>query len=117
MSKLRAAARSGRGLQQRAGEVRKSPRRCRENVSSHKGMLPPVSAYHLFSHLAEIEAFRKNLLAWYDKCKRDLPWRKLAASESDTNRRAYAGETERTQAVCLGFFSQAEGLSRHIVFA
>ncbi|XP_034635471.1 adenine DNA glycosylase isoform X1 [Trachemys scripta elegans] len=90
MSKLRAAARSGRGLRQGAGEVRKSPRRCRENVSSHKGMLPPVSAYHLFSHLAEIEAFRKNLLAWYDKCKRDLPWRKLAASESDTNRRAYA---------------------------
>uniref|UniRef100_A0A8C3FE24 Adenine DNA glycosylase n=1 Tax=Chrysemys picta bellii TaxID=8478 RepID=A0A8C3FE24_CHRPI len=90
MSKLRAAARSGRGLRQGAGEVRKSPRRCRENVSSHKGMLPPVSAYHLFSHLAEIEAFRKNLLTWYDKCKRDLPWRKLAASESDINRRAYA---------------------------
>ncbi|XP_030428977.1 adenine DNA glycosylase isoform X5 [Gopherus evgoodei] len=94
MSKLRAAARSGRGLQQGAGEGRKSPRRCRKNVSSHKGMLPPVSAqqsaYHLFSHPAEIEAFRKNLLAWYDKCKRDLPWRKLAASESDANRRAYA---------------------------
>ncbi|XP_030428973.1 adenine DNA glycosylase isoform X2 [Gopherus evgoodei] len=97
MSKLRAAARSGRGLQQGAGEGRKSPRRCRKNVSSHKGMLPPVSAqqsaYHLFSHPAEIEAFRKNLLAWYDKCKRDLPWRKLAASESDANRRAYAGLT------------------------
>ncbi|KAG6928296.1 mutY DNA glycosylase [Chelydra serpentina] len=94
MSKLRAAARSGRGLQQGAGDVRKSPRRRRETVSSHKGVLPPVSAqqsaYHLFSHPAEIEAFRKNLLAWYDKCKRDLPWRKLAASESDTNRRAYA---------------------------
>ncbi|XP_032660433.2 adenine DNA glycosylase isoform X5 [Chelonoidis abingdonii] len=94
MSKLRAAARSGRGLQQGAGEGRKSPRRCRENVSSHKGMLPPVpaqqSAYHLFSHVAEIKTFRKNLLAWYDKCKRDLPWRKLAASESDANRRAYA---------------------------
>ncbi|XP_048718211.1 adenine DNA glycosylase isoform X1 [Caretta caretta] len=112
MSKLRAAGRSGRGLQQGAGDVRKSPRRCRENVSSHKDVLPPVSAqqsaYHLFSHPAEIKAFRKNLLAWYDKCKRDLPWRKLAASESDTNRRAYAGETERTQAVCLGFFSQRE---------
>ncbi|XP_050817121.1 adenine DNA glycosylase isoform X4 [Gopherus flavomarginatus] len=94
MSKLRAAARSGRALQQGAGEGRKSPRRCKKNVSSHKGMLPPVSAqqsaYHLFSHPAEIEAFRKNLLAWYDKCKRDLPWRKLAASESDANRRAYA---------------------------
>uniref|UniRef100_A0A8C8SMC8 Adenine DNA glycosylase n=1 Tax=Pelusios castaneus TaxID=367368 RepID=A0A8C8SMC8_9SAUR len=95
MSKLRAAACSRRGLQQGAGgEVRLSPRRRRENASSGKGMLPPVSApqstYHLFSHSAETEAFRKNLLAWYDKCKRDLPWRKLAASEADPNRRAYA---------------------------
>uniref|UniRef100_K7FTK7 Adenine DNA glycosylase n=1 Tax=Pelodiscus sinensis TaxID=13735 RepID=K7FTK7_PELSI len=48
------------------------------------------SAYHLFSRPAEIKAFRKNLLAWYDRCKRDLPWRNLAASEPDANRRAYA---------------------------
>ncbi|NXJ73659.1 MUTYH glycosylase, partial [Trogon melanurus] len=37
--------------------------------------LPP--ARHLFSDPAEIEALRRNLLAWYDKCKRDLPWRTL----------------------------------------
>nr|XP_006117400.1 adenine DNA glycosylase [Pelodiscus sinensis] len=58
------------------------------------GMPPSVSAqqsaYHLFSRPAEIKAFRKNLLAWYDRCKRDLPWRNLAASEPDANRRAYA---------------------------
>ena len=25
---------------------------------------------------ARVQAFRKDLLAWYDKNKRDLPWRK-----------------------------------------
>ncbi|XP_067423855.1 adenine DNA glycosylase isoform X2 [Emydura macquarii macquarii] len=94
MSKLRAAARSRRGLQPGAGGARRAAARGGEDASPRKGMLPPVSAqqsaYHLFSHPAETEAFRKNLLTWYDKCKRDLPWRKLAASESDTNRRAYA---------------------------
>ncbi|NXE45343.1 MUTYH glycosylase, partial [Casuarius casuarius] len=49
---------------------------------------PP--AQHLFSDAAEIEALRGNLLAWYDRCKRDLPWRTLAASEPDVDRRAYA---------------------------
>ncbi|NWR62747.1 MUTYH glycosylase, partial [Bucorvus abyssinicus] len=49
---------------------------------------PP--AQHLFSDPAEIEALRANLLAWYDKCKRDLPWRTLAATEPDADRRGYA---------------------------
>ncbi|KAF1570930.1 Adenine DNA glycosylase, partial [Eudyptes moseleyi] len=50
----------------------------------------PPPAQHLFSDPAEIEALRGNLLAWYDKCKRDLPWRRLAAAEPDADRRAYA---------------------------
>ncbi|XP_009957068.1 PREDICTED: LOW QUALITY PROTEIN: A/G-specific adenine DNA glycosylase, partial [Leptosomus discolor] len=44
----------------------------------------------LFTDPAEIEALRGNLLAWYDRCKRDLPWRTLAATELDADRRAYA---------------------------
>ncbi|NXH12404.1 MUTYH glycosylase, partial [Bucco capensis] len=47
-------------------------------------------AQHLFNDPAEIEALRGNLLAWYDKCKRSLPWRTLAATEPDPDRRAYA---------------------------
>ncbi|KAF2978026.1 hypothetical protein EK904_011540 [Melospiza melodia maxima] len=39
---------------------------------------------------AEVEALRRNLLAWYDRCKRDLPWRALAAAEPDADRRGYA---------------------------
>ncbi|NXX39667.1 MUTYH glycosylase, partial [Tricholaema leucomelas] len=50
----------------------------------------PPSAQHLFSDPAEIQALRRNLLTWYDKCKRDLPWRTLASTEPDADRRAYA---------------------------
>ncbi|NXT90923.1 MUTYH glycosylase, partial [Anhinga rufa] len=50
----------------------------------------PPPARHLFSDPAEVEALRGSLLAWYDKCRRDLPWRTLAATEPDADRRAYA---------------------------
>ncbi|NXO69813.1 MUTYH glycosylase, partial [Phainopepla nitens] len=50
----------------------------------------PPPGRHLFSEPAEVEALRRNLLAWYDRCKRDLPWRALAATEPDADRRGYA---------------------------
>ncbi|KAM4773238.1 adenine DNA glycosylase isoform 3-T3 [Cyanocitta cristata] len=50
----------------------------------------PPPARHFFSDPAEVEALRGNLLAWYDRCKRDLPWRALAAMEPDADRRGYA---------------------------
>ncbi|KAM9244451.1 adenine DNA glycosylase isoform 2-T2 [Dugong dugon] len=49
-----------------------------------------VSPYHLFKDTAEITAFRGSLLSWYDREKRDLPWRRLAEGEVDLDRRAYA---------------------------
>nr|XP_025847730.1 adenine DNA glycosylase isoform X2 [Vulpes vulpes] len=49
-----------------------------------------VSSYHLFRDTAEVMAFRENLLNWYDREKRDLPWRRLAEGEVDLDRRAYA---------------------------
>ncbi|XP_077005973.1 adenine DNA glycosylase isoform X2 [Tamandua tetradactyla] len=49
-----------------------------------------VSSYHLFRNSAEVTAFRKSLLSWYDQEKRDLPWRRLAEDEVDPDRRAYA---------------------------
>ncbi|NXJ64053.1 MUTYH glycosylase, partial [Rostratula benghalensis] len=54
------------------------------------GTPAPPPAPHLFSDPAEIGALRGHLLAWYDRCKRDLPWRTLAATEPDADRRAYA---------------------------
>ncbi|XP_077815314.1 adenine DNA glycosylase isoform X28 [Macaca mulatta] len=35
-----------------------------------------VSPYHLFRDIAEVTAFRRSLLSWYDQEKRDLPWRR-----------------------------------------
>ncbi|NXF30598.1 MUTYH glycosylase, partial [Nyctibius bracteatus] len=46
------------------------------------GALAPAPAQHLFSDPAETEALRGSLLAWYDKCKRDLPWRTLVRGDS-----------------------------------
>lgn len=50
----------------------------------------PVSSYHLFRDAAEVTVFRESLLSWYDREKRDLPWRRLAEGEGDLDRRAYA---------------------------
>ncbi|XP_060478321.2 adenine DNA glycosylase isoform X2 [Panthera onca] len=50
----------------------------------------PVSPYHLFRDTAEVTVFRENLLSWYDREKRDLPWRRRAEGEVDPDRRAYA---------------------------
>ncbi|XP_023390788.1 adenine DNA glycosylase isoform X4 [Pteropus medius] len=50
----------------------------------------PVSSYHLFRDEAEVTVFRESLLSWYDREKRDLPWRRLAEGEGDLDRRAYA---------------------------
>uniref|UniRef100_A0A452E758 Adenine DNA glycosylase n=1 Tax=Capra hircus TaxID=9925 RepID=A0A452E758_CAPHI len=49
-----------------------------------------VSPYHLFRDVAEVTAFQESLLGWYDRKKRDLPWRRLVEGEVDLDRRAYA---------------------------
>uniref|UniRef100_A0A2K6D2P9 Adenine DNA glycosylase n=1 Tax=Macaca nemestrina TaxID=9545 RepID=A0A2K6D2P9_MACNE len=49
-----------------------------------------VSPYHLFRDVAEVTAFRRSLLSWYDQEKRDLPWRRRAEDEVDPDRWAYA---------------------------
>lgn len=52
----------------------------------------PICPYHLFRDTAEVTAFRGSLLSWYDRAKRDLPWRRRAEDEADLDRRAYAGQ-------------------------
>ncbi|XP_036611189.1 adenine DNA glycosylase isoform X2 [Trichosurus vulpecula] len=49
-----------------------------------------ASPYHLFSDADEVTSFRASLLSWYDRAKRDLPWRRRAAGELDPDRRAYS---------------------------
>uniref|UniRef100_A0A8D1L9P6 Adenine DNA glycosylase n=1 Tax=Sus scrofa TaxID=9823 RepID=A0A8D1L9P6_PIG len=100
MKKPRAAVGSGgrRGKQASSGEGR--GRRVRGSRQAKSSGLArqqeevvsqaSVSLYHLFRDVAEVTAFRKSLLSWYDREKRDLPWRRLAESEVDPDRRAYA---------------------------
>ena len=38
----------------------------------------------------EIQQTRSDLLAWYDKNQRNLPWREQASLQTDVNKRAYA---------------------------
>ncbi|NXT24784.1 MUTYH glycosylase, partial [Syrrhaptes paradoxus] len=79
MSQLRAAA--ARGLRRSGGRAVPPAGQSRKGASRRGGTPAaapaPPPAPHLFSHPAEIEALRGDLLAWYDKCKRDLPWRRL----------------------------------------
>ncbi|XP_057281848.1 adenine DNA glycosylase [Pezoporus wallicus] len=94
MSQLRAAAAAAGGLRRSGPRVAPSARRSRKDASPRRAApapapSPPCSR-HLFSDPAETEALRSNLLAWYDRCKRDLPWRTRAATEPDADRRAYA---------------------------
>ncbi|NXK27917.1 MUTYH glycosylase, partial [Arenaria interpres] len=87
MSQLRAAA---GGLRRGGGRAVPPAGRRRKGASPRGGTPAPPPAPHLFSDPAEVGALRGNLLAWYDRCKRDLPWRTLAAAEPDADRRAYA---------------------------
>ncbi|KAM3914392.1 adenine DNA glycosylase [Leptodactylus fuscus] len=50
---------------------------------------PHHPPYHTFT-AEETLTLRKTLLTWYDRCKRDLPWRRLAITELDLDRRAYS---------------------------
>lgn len=40
-----------------------------------------VSPYHLFRDVAEVTALQESLLDWYDRKKRDLPWRRLVGGQ------------------------------------
>ncbi|XP_045905032.1 adenine DNA glycosylase isoform X1 [Micropterus dolomieu] len=47
------------------------------------------STYHTFHDPADVVLLRSQLLNWYDKVKRELPWRTMAVTESDANIRTY----------------------------
>ncbi|KAK3566292.1 hypothetical protein QTP86_031030 [Hemibagrus guttatus] len=64
---------------------------------------PSESPYHCFHDAEEIGLFRSRLLFWYDRTKRELPWRTLASTEEDVNARTYGGEWERFSPICVSF--------------
>ncbi|XP_004936806.3 adenine DNA glycosylase isoform X1 [Gallus gallus] len=91
MSRLRAAAARGLRRQRRgSGSAAPNGRSSSKGASLREGAPARPHALHLFRDPVEIDALRGRLLAWYDKSRRDLPWRTLAAAELDADRRAYA---------------------------
>ncbi|NP_001072831.1 adenine DNA glycosylase [Xenopus tropicalis] len=69
-----------------ASGKRKSPKQAFPKREEH---VLQSSIYHSFTS-QETEIIRDKLLAWYDKSKRDLPWRTMACTEPDLDRKAYA---------------------------
>lgn len=56
-----------------------------------KPATPTIGSLHHFK-TGEVATVRRDLLAWYDANRRVLPWRSIAATEPDPQKRAYAGE-------------------------
>nr|XP_060629369.1 adenine DNA glycosylase isoform X2 [Anolis sagrei ordinatus] len=90
MSKRRLSTCTKLRTQQKIAKKQKPPTECEDDITLSKEVPSQQCLFHTFSDVAEIKDFRKRLLTWYNKCKRDLPWRKMATSEADADRRAYA---------------------------
>ncbi|XP_038616363.1 adenine DNA glycosylase isoform X2 [Tachyglossus aculeatus] len=92
--KSETATRPGTGVTAEAAPARPGPDGAAvPAVGEGAGVSAPPAPFcptHLFADPAEVGAFRARLLTWYDGAKRDLPWRRRAASEPDPDRRAYA---------------------------
>ncbi|XP_029801881.1 adenine DNA glycosylase isoform X5 [Suricata suricatta] len=66
-----------------------------------------VSPYHLFRDTAEVTVFRENLLSWYDREKRDLPWRRRVSRQGAGTEGWH--QPPSTLTPCPGLHWQAEG--------
>ncbi|XP_043941823.1 adenine DNA glycosylase isoform X2 [Protopterus annectens] len=93
MSKSRMTSRCKMSSGTVTSEGKKSPMNEKRNSSlinkESSAPVPVQGSCHFFNDESETASIRQNLLMWYDRCKRDLPWRRLAESEPDLNRRAY----------------------------
>ncbi|XP_022066136.2 adenine DNA glycosylase isoform X2 [Acanthochromis polyacanthus] len=92
MSRLRSAMNKGKRVALEATEAT-PPRKKRPKTAVKRettDALTASSSYHTFSDPADVVRLRSHLLSWYDKEKRELPWRTLAVTESDLNIRTYA---------------------------
>ncbi|XP_042337708.1 adenine DNA glycosylase isoform X2 [Plectropomus leopardus] len=91
MSRLRSAMIKGKRVGLEMAETTKPNRkRLKTAVKKENISASPPSKYHTFHDPADVVLLRSQLLSWYDKEKRELPWRTLAVTESDLNIRTYA---------------------------
>ncbi|XP_055497652.1 adenine DNA glycosylase isoform X4 [Leucoraja erinacea] len=90
MNKMKASVKSRRTSLKRKENTIMSPQKKKPCFKQIKEELPKENIYHTFKNPGEIYSFRASLLSWYDKNKRELPWRRMALSESNLNKRGYA---------------------------
>ncbi|XP_071764649.2 adenine DNA glycosylase [Centroberyx gerrardi] len=92
MSRLRSAMQKGKRasleLTQTTKPVRKKSKAAVKEEETTTTASP--STYHTFHDPADVVLLRSQLLNWYDKGKRELPWRTAAMTEPDLNIRTYA---------------------------
>ncbi|XP_070688277.1 uncharacterized protein mutyh [Pempheris klunzingeri] len=89
MSRLRPAMQRGkRATLEMIGTAK--PKRKRSKTAVKEEETTNAYSYHSFHDPADVVLLRSQLLSWYDKEKRELPWRTLAETESDLNIRTYA---------------------------
>ncbi|MBN3302373.1 MUTYH glycosylase, partial [Amia calva] len=96
MSRLRSAVQNGNKVVLESDENTKRSQKKKTAIAPAVKEEPASlslaqnSPYHFFQALDDISSFRRQLLAWYDRSKRELPWRTAAVTESDVNIRTYA---------------------------
>lgn len=90
MNKMKASVKSRKTSLKRKENTIMSPQKKKPCFKQIKEELPKENIYHTFKNPGEIYSFRASLLSWYDKNKRELPWRRMALSESNLNKRGYA---------------------------
>ncbi|XP_008282129.1 adenine DNA glycosylase [Stegastes partitus] len=90
MSRLRSAMQKGKRVALEATETAAPRQKTPKTAVKQEESTDASSSYHTFSDPADVVRFRSQLLNWYDKEKRELPWRTMAVTESDLNIRTYA---------------------------
>lgn len=92
MSSLRSAMQKGKRVGLEMVETAKAKRKKSKITVKEEETVDAASpsTYHTFPDPADVVLLRSQLLNWYDKEKRELPWRTLAMTEPDLNIRTYA---------------------------
>lgn len=65
----------------------------KKSQNKNKAASSPIVTNNCQKHSlseGDIKSIRKNLLTWYDKEQRSLPWRDIAKNEQDPNVRGYS---------------------------
>ncbi|XP_053286176.1 adenine DNA glycosylase isoform X2 [Pleuronectes platessa] len=90
MSGLRSAMRQSKRVGVEVIESAKSKRKRTKTAVKEEETTASPSSYHTFTDPGAVLLLRSELLTWYDREKRELPWRTLAVTEPDLNIRTYA---------------------------